>query len=379
MPGQAYISAIAHSTGLGQNSQVYDLETPVMTRPMQQKLFTGLRWSIAVAGVAYVLDKLSWQEIVVMVRQANPAYLAASVLIFPMTFLITGIRWHWLMQMLGIRMSRARALVLNMVGAFYSTFMPGSTGGDVVKAYYASKFTTLRTHAVMSVVVDRVIGLVALIILGGVMAAWQYQIPECREVAVICGLIVLATIAGLTILCNTTLRRMTGLDFIISRFPMQQQVHSALAAVEAYRLKPWQLLTTVVMTFPVHITGIISAMFIGTAFNLPLPLMYYWAAVPVIVLVGSIPISPQGAGVMELLALQLTKGYGTTAGQAFAWTMSFRLIQMAWNMTGGLFVLFGNYHAPSGQEQMMEVESGNSADPIPARAKAASAGARQRT
>jgi len=106
--------------------------------------------------------------------------------------------------------------------------------------------------------------------------------------------------------------------------------------------------------------------------------MYYWAAVPVIVLVGSIPISPQGAGVMELLALQLTRVYGTTAGQAFAWTMSFRLIQMAWNMTGGLFVLFGNYHVPSDQEQIMEVDGSESVEPpVPVRVKAASAASRE--
>jgi len=81
--------------------------------------------------------------------------------------------------------------------------------------------------------------------------------------------------------------------------------------------------------------------------------------------------------VMELLALQLTKVYGTTAGQAFAWTMSFRLIQMAWNMTGGLFVLFGNYHAPSEQEQIIAVDGSNSVDTVPPRAKAAAASARQ--
>jgi uncharacterized membrane protein YbhN (UPF0104 family) len=233
----------------------------------------------------------------------------------------------------------------------------------------------------MSVIVDRVVGLVALIIVGGVMAAWQYQIPECRDVAILCGLIVLCTVAGLIFLCNAKLRRMSGLDFIINRLPMQQQVQKALAAVELYRSKPWLLLATVVMTFPVHITVIISAMFIGTAFNLPLPLMYYWAAVPVIVLVGSIPISPQGAGVMELLALQLTRVYGTTPGQAFAWIMTFRLIQMAWNLTGGVFVLFGNYHAPTQPEEVMEVDSGRSVDSVPARAnvKAASAAARQRT
>src|SRR5215470_3164320 len=172
-----------------------------MTKKTPRHLFAALRWSIAIAGIAYVLDKLSWPDIIAMVQKANPIYLAASVLIFPLTFLITGIRWHCLMQMLGIRIGLTRAFVLNMVGAFYNTFMPGSTGGDVLKAYYASKFTAMRTHAVMSVIVDRVIGLIALILLGGVMAAWQYQIRECREVAVICGLIVLGTILGLITFC----------------------------------------------------------------------------------------------------------------------------------------------------------------------------------
>src|SRR5262245_16582255 len=192
-------------------------------------------------------------------------------------------------------------------------------------------------------------------------------------------MIVLGTIFGLAVFCNSKLRQITGLDFIINRLPMQQQVQTALQAIELYRQRPWLVLSTLVMTFPVHFTVIVSAMFVGTAFNLPLPLMYYWAAVPVIVLVGSIPISPQGAGVMEVLALQLTRVYGTSGGQAFAWTMSFRLLQMAWNMTGGLFVLFGNYHAPSPQEQVMEVDSNKSVDPVSPRAKAASASARPRT
>jgi uncharacterized protein (TIRG00374 family) len=349
-----------------------------MTKPMPGKLFTVLRWSIAIAGVAYVLDKLSWREIVVMVREADPVYLLGAILIFPNTFLITGVRWHWLMRMLGIRMSLAKAFVLNMVGAFYSTFMPGSTGGDVIKAYYASKFTPQRIHAVMSVIVDRVVGLVALIIVGGVMAAWQYQIPECREVAVICGLIVLGMVLGLAVLCNATLRRVTGLDFILNRLPMQEHLQTALAAVELYRQKPWRLAGTVVMTFPVHITVIISAMFVGTAFKLPLPLMYYWAAVPVIVLVGSIPISPQGAGVMEFLALQLTRVYGASAGQAFAWTMCIRLTQMLWNLTGGLFVLLGNYHPPKEHDQG-ESAVGDPPYRAPARARAASMAARDRT
>ena len=48
--------------------------------------------------------------------------------------------------------------------------------------------------------------------------------------------------------------------------------------------------------------SILSASFAGMAFRLPLGMFYYWVVVPVVALVGAIPISPQGAGVMEVTA-----------------------------------------------------------------------------
>jgi hypothetical protein len=111
------------------------------------------------------------------------------------------------------------------------------------------------------------------------------------------------------------------------------------------------VLVTLIMTFPVHITVIFSAMCAGLAFKLPLTASYYWVVVPVIVLAGSIPISPQGAGVMEFFAVLLTSRQGASVSQAFALTMSIRLVQIFWNLWGGIFVMRGGYHAPTQKEQ----------------------------
>ena len=119
-----------------------------------------------------------------MVREANIDFIIAALAIFPVTILITSVRWHELLRAVDIHLRLGRTFVLNMVGMFYNTIMPtGSTGGDVFKAYYVARQTHHRTRAVMSVLVDRAIGLLALIILGGTMAALQHQIPRCRQVA----------------------------------------------------------------------------------------------------------------------------------------------------------------------------------------------------
>jgi uncharacterized membrane protein YbhN (UPF0104 family) len=221
----------------------------------------------------------------------------------------------------------------------------------VLKAYYVAKQTHHRTRAVMSVLVDRAIGLVALIILGGAMAACQWQIHKCRQVAVTSGFLLMVLAAGMIFFYNPVLRKFSGLDFIISKLPMQKQVVKAIETMHIYGKRPLLATGALIASFPVHAVVITSAMLCGIAFGLPIKPFYYWMAVPVIVLAGSIPISPQGAGVMEYFAINLLQPQGVNVGQAFALTMSIRLTQMVWNLTGGFFVLRGGYHAPSETEQ----------------------------
>jgi hypothetical protein len=54
---------------------------------------------------------------------------------------------------------------------------------------------------------------------------------------------------------------------------------------------------------------------------------------------------------MEFFAILLTRSQGVTVSQAFALTMSIRIVQILWNLTGGILVLRGGYHAPTESEQ----------------------------
>jgi hypothetical protein len=395
----------------------------------------GLRWGIAIVGIWWVVSKISLDdEAVVMdanqqlvavevvrevpetetvlvreeatgierevrraqiqtrpgvrslVRGADGKLLVGAMLVFPIVFLITALRWNKLLAALDIHLTQARTFTLNMVGAFYNTFMPGSTGGDVLKAYYASKQTHHRTRAVLSVVIDRILGLISLVVIGGVMATVQYfnakdagdpVARSCLRVAVGSALLVSASIVG-AIVMHRRVRRTIGLEYVLKRLPMQKQVHNAIAVVDICINRIWLMLWAIVVTFPVHITVVVSAMLAGMAFDLPLPTGYYFVAVPVIVLSGAIPISPQGAGVMEIFAIQLTKQYGTTVSQAVALTMSIRIVQVLWSLLGGLFVLRGGFHAPTQKEQE-ELERDDEEDAegeAPKREKAAAAAAR---
>jgi uncharacterized protein (TIRG00374 family) len=286
-----------------------------------------------------------------MVRGAKAIYLIAALAIFPITIFITSFRWNELLKAVDIDLSLGLTFVLNMVGLFYNTFMPGSTGGDLLKAYYVQRQTHHGTRAVMSVLVDRAIGLLALIILGGVMAALQWHNPKCRQVAIGAAAIIAALCCALLVFYVPFLHRASGLEFFLRKLPLQKQVNQAVEAMHIYAGRPVLATLALLSSFPVHAVVIVSALLCGIAFGLPVSWTYYWMAVPVIVLAGSIPISPQGAGVMEYFAINLLKSQHVTVTQAFALTMSIRLTQIFWNLAGGFFVLRGDYHAPTPTEQ----------------------------
>ena len=296
-----------------------------------------------------------------MLKLADAALLAASVLVFPLTYLITSFRWNRLLAALDIRLTQARTFVINMVGAFYNSFMPGSTGGDFLKAYYASKQTSHKAGAVISVFIDRVIGLLGLVLLGGAMAGYQYSfaaqaageatVTALQRVAIGSLVVFVGAFTAMIVFGATGVRKALGIDYVLAKLPLQKHVQHALHVGRVYKSRPGLMAWALLISLPVHMTVVVSALLAGKALDLPIPAPYYFVIVPVIVLSGALPISFQGAGVMEFFAIQLTKQYGTTVAQAFALTMSIRFVQLLWNLTGGVFVFRGGYHAPTAREQ----------------------------
>lgn len=307
-----------------------------------------------------------------LVSRANHWLLVAAVAVFPVTFILTSIRWHRLLRGVGVVLPLGRVFVLNMVGNFYNTFMPGSTGGDVLKAIYAARQTSNRAAAVISVIIDRILGLLTLVILGGLMAGYQYlaasqgndpAVRACRHVAVASFLVLFATSLAVVVLGWPALRRAIGLDWLLRQMPAQGFLDRVLEVMRTYRAKPLLIAWAILITFPVHLAVIVASMLAGWAFELPISVGYYFVVVPVIVLVGAVPLAPQGAGVMEFFATMLLARQGANVSHALVLTLSIRMLHILWNLSGAVFVVRGGFHAPS-QKEIDEVDRAESSAPV---------------
>jgi uncharacterized membrane protein YbhN (UPF0104 family) len=108
-------------------------------------------------------------------------WLAAATLLMVFAASLQIYRWYLLVRALDLPFTVRNAYRLSLVGIFYNTFIPGSVGGDLVKAYFiAHAHPERKTRAVASVVADRAMGLFGLILFVAVLGsiAWATGDPR---------------------------------------------------------------------------------------------------------------------------------------------------------------------------------------------------------
>ena len=291
------------------------------------------------------------------VRDAEQVYLLAGLGAFAPVFVLSAVRWHVLMRARGIGIHFGRSFRLTMAGMFFNLCMPGTTGGDVMKAFYAAKGTDKRGDAVVSIGVDRVTGLVAQIIFVGTIGLFAMGDPLIRK-------IVIAMWSGLTLLVvggavytSPTLRAKLRLGRLVGKLPGAGLIAKLDALVAAYRNHLGALATAVAIALPMHV-GLASAMALaGFALGVDQSFVYLLGTVPVVLILWSLPISgPLGLGPMDYVAVQLIVGTsGTTPQQALLMFVVYRLYAVAVGLAGAL-ALFGS-DAPRGR-----VPEGDGAD-----------------
>lgn len=301
--------------------------------------------------------------------RADPWLLLPALAILVIPFLITSYRWMKLLQPQGIGLPYVKCLELSFVGQFYSTFLPGTTSGDVVKIIYASRVTGATTKSAVTVVLDRVIGLVALMVVGGSAAAvqllWNHFHPIrpnaapdqtlVRIVVLISGSLAAMTI-GCCIYFSQRLRRLSGLEYLLQHAHVPEVVKHADRSLHVYRGHFLMIFGTFCLSLISQTILPIAAFMAGRAFGMHASFGSFMTYVPIAVLAASLPIAPpQGIGVTEAILLHffVTRGVDA-ASQSFALAQAIRFLPIFWNLMGAYWVVRGNYsrhaHTPSRDE-----------------------------
>lgn len=162
------------------------------------KIIGYLKWPVGILILGFLIYKnrsifndFSQEDI-------HRGYLAIAFLLCLSSIILTFVRWYILVRILDFPFQLKDALRLGFVSYAFNYIMPGSAGGDIVKAaMIANEHRTRKSAAASTVIMDRLLGMHALFIAGAIASLFQLKyIMESAELKAVCGFLWIGAIGG---------------------------------------------------------------------------------------------------------------------------------------------------------------------------------------
>jgi len=280
-------------------------------------------------------------------RSIDTGGLALGMGILIAASLLTVVRWWRLLALAGCATTWFNALRLTYIGFCFNLIMPGMTGGDLVKGVLAAKENPeRRADAVVSVVIDRLIGLAALALLAMVVILLSGDTFEALRLPILAVLGAGAVGAGLY--AAKPLRKALGFTWLMNHLPLADKLRKLDSAALHYLKHPVPVALAFLLSFANHLMVCLSVFVLGRALGVgeSAGLREFLVVAPVANMVAAIPISPGGWGLGEFAYKQLFEMIGISGALGVAVSVTFRLCnQVGLGALGSLFLLLPGVRA----------------------------------
>lgn len=330
--------------------------------------------AVTAIGVVFFFCYRERDDLIVLFKDLPAVVFAGGVALFIFANIVISIRWYVLLRAQKIKVPFWAAVKVHFLGLFYNNIMVSSVGGDMLRVWYIAKHTDKRLEAGLSVLVDRVVGLFSLVLMA--LFFWllfpvEGGFGEQSEVSDKLGL--LAKLAA-----HKPLIAIIGLCvvgffvFVLVFGPTQRLLKKALlavfshrqrvqAAITLYCSKPLTLLLSVFLTFIGQSLPIVGFYLMGRAMSIPAPAKYYFVFYPLSWVLGALPISIGGIGVLELgLAGLFMALPEVSKEQGIVLALCQRFVFILGSLPGIVIHVIGA-HLPSNKDEFF-VDSGKKAE-----------------
>jgi uncharacterized protein (TIRG00374 family) len=317
---------------------------------LRRRLGLIFRTLISVALITWLVKKVDWPQLWSILRTVDVNWLVAAFLSFTPVLLVVSWRWRMLLGVHGVHLRYWRVLELTMIGQFFSAFLVGTTGGDVIKIFYVARAVPNRKAAVaFTVIVDRVIGLIALLLLGVLLSFTQLHLllsrPDTKAATGTFYLFAVGGVVASVLAClGPYALNHEGLRSLINRLPLINKGASLLNAYEttarAFKVNVIALLGSVPSQACVLVVGycILRAMNLETEkLYQPGFILAFASIMAMVNMLIALPVSIAGLGVREALFIMFFGLIGIDKEHAVAFSLTFFAINLLWSAAGGPF------------------------------------------
>jgi len=295
-------------------------------------------------------------------RSIDAGMFALSILLMGATIVLGIIRWRMVLRVQGLELPLGRAAEISLVAHFFNSFLLGTAGGDVMKAYYAARETHhKKTEAVLTVLVDRVIGLWSMLLFATAMMGLNHGLfrgPGIRTVAgAVLAMTAAATLFVFLAFRGGVSRAWSGARRFLRKLPKGPWLEHTLDACRSFGRDAGFVTRTVAVSMVLNVACVLQFMAVAQGLHLVIPPIAMFLVVPMIVAISALPIAPSGLGVRENLFVHMLAlpGIAVMATPALSLSLLAFAGSLFWSIVGGaVYMMFKHKHHLAEQELSAE-------------------------
>jgi uncharacterized protein (TIRG00374 family) len=322
-------------------------------------------------GFALIAGLLYWGNLdlrALATLRDKPWTVAAAGVLILLTLPICALRWAIILRALDIGMPFVPVFHIQCISALFGQFLLGPTSGDAIRGVYAWRILRRGSGRIaVSIVVDRLVGLLALMLLASFFTALSWhrvrEVPQLMVLALSLAVALTAGLAGIAALLAA--------PAVLSQLRSRLRLHPRLQTLSDHahevlsilRRSPAALAAIFCLSLLAQCAALLA--FVIVARNLGIGTLTssdYLLSAALAMVANSLPFTPGGLGVGEAAFDQLCQWIADAPGAApYASTFfAFRAISML-----GLFVGMVSFVVHQSNGDQLEQPPSSNSDGIP--------------
>lgn len=280
-----------------------------------------------------------WTELVILLgeswrilRETRIRYFTLAFLVYILSVYLFAVRWQNVLSCMGYDLKAKSLVPVIFGGVFANNLTPASrTGGEPLRIFWVKKqFGISYTNAFISILFERLVEAIPIVMIL-IYVLYSFPLLEIKFLP----------LRNSLTLNSTYLLILTFLAVGISIWGFRAKLNSLLKSVQKnWRQLKKSFIPALLLSSGVWVLDIIRLKLIALALNLPLSL-HIIATVSILYLVlGSLPITPGGLGIVEGGLISILLYFGLPLASASSFVFLERFISFGLSSLIGFLYLF---------------------------------------
>jgi len=288
---------------------------------------------VSVLLIGLLLYHVDWKKLALEIGTLEVWKIAAAFLILAVQLPISTFKWQKALDVHELRLSFPFLQKVLCIAFFFNNFLPTSIGGDAYRVFRTLPKDGMKSRALSAIVLERLLGLAALIAigcLGGLLVLGQhettivtYYLSACTIGGAILALLVVLLRKGLLHSLQERLGRIEKLKAFAQNFSYIKR---------GYR----ELLDIALVSLIFQVQAVLTIYLLFSAAGISIGMSECALIAAISALVGILPISINGIGVLEGSFVFVASELGVAFDQALLVAFLLRILVLPLSLICGV-------------------------------------------